>query len=71
MNEIWSIFTKDIMDEKSKKLVTKITLYKGDLSTVDLENDWRFSIIKGKRENVSFLGLITDPIFPLTILKNG
>lgn len=64
MKEIWSVFSRDILIEK--ELINKITLYKGDLSDINLEVDWRFSTVKGKRENVKFIGLIADPVFPLT-----
>ncbi len=65
MKEIWSVFSRDMKDEKETTLTNKITLYKGDLSGVILEDDWRFKTVKGKRENTKFLGLIADPVFPL------
>lgn len=66
--EIWSVFNADILIEKN--LVNKTFLYRHDLSTIDFENDWRFSTVHGKRENVKFLGLISDPVFPLEFPLN-
>lgn len=59
--EIYSEFQNhyyfyDIKVKKGQWIKEKI-YYRGDLSTVDFANDWRFQEVLGKRKQVIFLGL--------------
>jgi len=71
MKDLYSVF--EDTHKKGNKWISEYHFYKGDLSNVDLENDWRFKEIKDKRKQSKFLGTVnTDfPInYPLH-LNNG
>lgn len=63
---IYSIFetchlTKQ--EDGSVLWITERVYYRGDLSNVNCEDDWRFTEIKGKRKLAKFIGLIIGSLF--------
>lgn len=51
--ELWSEFERELFDGFVWK--TEIVYYKGDLSKVDLKNDWRFKEVPKRRKEMKFL----------------
>ena len=52
---VWSEFEKEFKDGDKWEIQT--TFYYGDLSKVNLEEDWRFKEVKNKRKLAKFKGL--------------
>ena len=69
--DLFSVFERTY--KNGEQWITDLVFYKGDLSCVDAENDWRFKEVFGKRKKLKFLGLCQTsfPIqYPLK-LSNG
>lgn len=68
--DVYSVFINTRYDGNQWK--RDFSFYKGDLSNVDFETDWRFKAVQGKRKTASFLG-ITETNFPVNdeLIMNG
>lgn len=75
-DNLWSVFSSHFLmkkDGQQSQWVTSLNFYKGDLSCVDLETDWRFKEVKNKRSQSVFLG-VCETSFPVQyplLLLNG
>jgi hypothetical protein len=58
-SNIWSVFENRHMITVADEQVwiKELNFYMGDLSLLDLSNDWRTKAIEGRREQLKFLGL--------------
>lgn len=59
---VWSVFERCY--KKEEKWVTNLIFYKGDLSSADFKNDFRFKEVFQKHKQLKFLGLC-NPQFPI------
>lgn len=65
---------RDSNDKSILAWEKELNFYMGDLSSIDVITDWRTKEVKDKRRTGVFLGLITNPPFPITYplqLDNG
>jgi hypothetical protein len=67
------IYSVYLVEHFFKTWVKSYAFYVGDLSSVDVKTDWRFSEKNNKRKQAIFLGLSYDldfpVVYPLTLLN--
>lgn len=79
MKKQTTVFRVKIFDDKNKLWKFELHFYNGyqqEFLKVNIENDWRFKELKGKREKAILVGCInlSEDDFPIKyplILKNG
>jgi len=72
-NKVYSVLKNESLNHNGEWGV-EYNFYNMDLSTIVMSDDWRFNEIPNRRKESIFLGIITDPKFPLEYpiyLDNG
>lgn len=69
MKEVWTVVEIQKLNNKTNALEKQARFYKGDITSVDIESKFDLSTLHNKKGEVSrkavFLGLKTNPIFPI------